>query len=140
MPEFTQLLILRNTSDLMSGFFLDLAYDLRQMKTKIFSVLTFFLLLFFICCRTAFLVPTTEDENRMNLSGKRYSLTELNDGYRIFVLKCASCHVLPIPSRHTEADWMKILPVMKIRARLDSLQSDRLEKYILTKLDRVSGK
>lgn len=60
-------------------------------------------------------------------------LAELQQGRTLLVQKCGnSCHVAPMPSQHTPAEWPHSLDEMAERSKLQPMQRALIEKYLVT--------
>jgi len=88
-------------------------------------------LLFAACTRTTPPMVTAADAQRANIE-----LAELQQGRKLLVGKCASCHRTPMPSDHTRAEWPMKLAEMSQRANLDITQRALIEKYLVTMAQR----
>lgn len=73
---------------------------------------------------------------------KKYvSLTaaELDSGFHLYANKCGSCHTLFKPQEITEERWAKVLPDMKVEAKLSDKEYDLICKYVNSKNSSVTN-
>jgi len=81
--------------------------------------------------------PTQEDVNRVASKFPGYTLTELNEGKALYETHCGQCHALFPPTKESEAEWQRIVPVMakKINSKgmvLTSEKQDKILRYLIT--------
>ena len=89
--------------------------------------------LFSLYCCTPLLMPPVESD--IEAAKKHWpdaSLAQLNEGHRLYKTKCTSCHTLFRPDKFKDEKWNKMVPVMGKKAKLDSLQTQSILRYILT--------
>ncbi|MEO6489886.1 MAG: hypothetical protein ABIO04_08120 [Ferruginibacter sp.] len=62
------------------------------------------------------------------------TMTDLNDGYKLYVNNCSGCHRLHKPVEFTTAQWEPILNKMFIKAKLvDEKPRDLIRNYVISK-------
>lgn len=105
---------------------------------KVFYLFPFAGLLLFTYCTPKFLIPTAGDANLASEKFSGTTLTDLNNGYEIYVSRCNNCHSLKHPKTKTIQEWGKILPKMAHKAKIDLYSKDfqDLKAYIYTLHDR----
>ena len=59
------------------------------------------------------------------------SLKEMEDGKKLYVTNCVSCHAMKNPSEYTAAQWNSILPSMSRKAKIDDATQASIKKYLL---------
>jgi len=59
------------------------------------------------------------------------SLKEMEDGKKLYVSNCVSCHAMKNPSDFTAAQWNNILPSMSRKAKIDEATQASIKKYLL---------
>ena len=89
--------------------------------------------LFCYCCSQSVYRPTVADVE----SGKKHyadlTMEQLNSGFNLYSNKCGSCHTLFKPQDITQEKWAKVLPDMKIEARLSDKEYDLISRYVKSK-------
>lgn len=70
---------------------------------------------------------TALDASRANVA-----LAELQTGRKLLITKCGSCHRPPLPSAHSRNEWPSKLDEMSERSKLDVVQRQRIEQYLVT--------
>jgi hypothetical protein len=69
---------------------------------------------------------TPLDASRANVD-----LAELQSGRKLLISKCGSCHRPPMPSAHSRSEWPSKLDDMSERSKLDAVQRQQIERYLL---------
>ena len=97
----------------------------------------FFIFVFIVtamlACRSAKLMPLTQsDVERANKRFPGTTMQYLQDGQDLFKANCAKCHPLKNPAKHTERKWKRVLPRMTRRAGVDSLEKEKITRYLIT--------
>jgi cytochrome c5 len=59
------------------------------------------------------------------------SQKEMDDGKKLYVTNCVSCHAMKNPSEYTAAQWNSILPSMSRKAKIDDATQASIKKYLL---------
>jgi trimethylamine-N-oxide reductase (cytochrome c) len=59
------------------------------------------------------------------------SQKEMEDGKKLYVTHCTSCHAMKNPSEFTAAQWNSILPSMSRKAKIDDATQTSIRKYLL---------
>lgn len=75
--------------------------------------------------------PDQGDADRASKRFPGVTLAELGKGKMLYEQHCAKCHHLKKPDSKTEAEWMRIVPVMAQRAKLDGLSQEYILKYTI---------
>lgn len=105
------------------------------MKKNILILVTVVL---FVGCAVKLVPPTQSDADRMQTKYPDYTLDQLNQGKAMYEQHCAECHKLKNPTKFTEAEWQKIVPIMakKVNKKhpntLDTQSQDLILKYVIT--------
>ena len=68
------------------------------------------------------------------------ALAELQQGRKLLVRKCGSCHQTPLPKAHTAAEWPSKLDEMSARASLDAYQRHMIEQYLVVMTESSPAK
>ena len=58
------------------------------------------------------------------------TMKDLNGGRAVFIAKCDQCHKLPSVDKHDAGGWQVTLSRMAPKAKLTSLESEQLLKYL----------
>ncbi len=83
-------------------------------------------------------MPSQADVERVKDKFPGYTLTDLNDGKKLFEANCALCHGLKKPASRTEEEWKTIVPrmVKKVNAKngntLDASGEEKILRYVIT--------
>lgn len=80
-----------------------------------------------ISCVSALYIPTQKDALSQNTS-----LEKLQQGRRLYMNNCSSCHNLHLPSEFTNKAWEPLLNKMQKRARIDDSQKELIAAYLDT--------
>ena len=59
------------------------------------------------------------------------TLKEMEDGKRLYVTHCTSCHNMKAPYDYTAEQWNRILPNMSKKAKIDDATQTSIRKYLL---------
>jgi hypothetical protein len=70
---------------------------------------------------------TALDASRANIA-----LADLQSGRKLLITKCGSCHRPPLPTEHSRSEWPGKLDDMSERSRLDVMQRQQIEQYLVT--------
>ncbi len=88
---------------------------------------------FVISCVSSQFVVTDEDVIKANKRDPDITYYDLNNGRKLYVLKCSGCHLLHKPSELTKAQWMGIIPDMQEEAKLTDEETELIRQYLLVK-------
>ncbi len=83
-------------------------------------------------------MPSQADVERVKDKFPGYTLTDLNEGKKLFEANCALCHGLKKPASRTEEEWKTIVPrmVKKVNAKngntLDASGEEKILRYVVT--------
>jgi hypothetical protein len=58
-------------------------------------------------------------------------MAELEDGRRLFIVKCASCHNLPSPRDCTAEKWPEEMRIMGKKSKLSEDETERILHFLL---------
>ena len=86
-----------------------------------------------LSCSPLVKAPVSADIESVNRKGMQCDLSELHEGYTLFINKCSGCHLLHQPMEYSDDHWKKLLPEMAQKAKLSEAQTDKILKYILAK-------
>jgi hypothetical protein len=84
------------------------------------------------------IIPTQSDVDRVSSKFPGYTLTELINGNTLFDKHCGICHGLKDPTSKSEAQWVKIVPVMSNKVNkkegnvLDEKAQESILRYVIT--------
>ena len=96
------------------------------------SVLFFILFCSFAGCESSRYVPPPVTAQMATVGpGQRASLMTLREGRMLFVSRCIECHTLPAVTRHTAAEWPRLIDEMAGRASLNPAERNAVLAYIL---------
>jgi len=76
--------------------------------------------------------PTNADAERARSLWPSASVASLESGRTAYAARCASCHALYPPQRHTPQEWRKALTEMAERAHLTSAEREAIEEFLVT--------
>jgi hypothetical protein len=102
------------------------------MHKKFICSIIFLATLILCCCSPLLLPPSEKDSEHAKNRWNDISPAQLNMGYTLYKNKCGSCHSLYKPDKFSEEKWLHDIPVMAIKAKLDSSQTNLIIRYILT--------
>ena len=101
------------------------------MKKTSFITIVFILV---GCATVSSLQPKETDLARMQDKVPGISLTEAQQGFKLYKFNCAGCHYLHKPNEYTIEGWQKVLPEMFGKAKISSEKDEQLLKnYLLAK-------
>lgn len=101
-------------------------------------ILTFAAAVILASCAVKLVTPTQPDVDRMQAKYPGYTLEELNQGKSMFEQHCTECHKLKNPTKFSEQEWNKIVPIMSKKVNkkhpntLDEKSQDLILKYVIT--------
>lgn len=79
----------------------------------------------------ALLVPTDNDVIHAKNRWADSNMEALKVGRHLYIDKCGKCHYLYRPSKFSEEKWLKEIPDMQKKAKIDSAQVALILRYIL---------
>lgn len=98
-------------------------------KSIIFLIISFFC----YCCSPSVYKPTMANVE----SGKKHyndlTIDQLTEGFHLYSNKCGSCHMLYKPQDINEDRWAKVLPDMKVEAKLSNKEYELISRYVISK-------
>jgi cytochrome c5 len=77
-----------------------------------------------VSCSSALYTPS---ESQQTASA---SLAQLQEGRKLYVQKCGSCHTLYLPEKYTKLQWQQFLNEMQQKASIDNLEKEQILKYV----------
>lgn len=95
-------------------------------------IAVFFIIFVFGCAAVKLVTPSQTDADRGSQKFQGYTFTELNEGKQIYEAHCNKCHRYKAPQTRDETKWVKIIPKMAKKAKLDSLEESLVLKYVVT--------
>ena len=81
-------------------------------------------LLAVLACKPALYVPGEEDAT------PSASLSDLQQGRRLYVQKCSGCHTLYLPEKYTPGEWQKSLVDMKSKVSISDAEMHLMHTYL----------
>jgi len=76
--------------------------------------------------------PTGADAERARSLWPGASVASLELGRTTYAARCAGCHALYSPQRHTAEEWSKALTEMAERAHLTTAEREEIEQFLST--------
>ena len=88
-------------------------------------------LLFLAGCSSR--LPVITDEQARHVAARWPQVTSgiLNEGRRMYMEKCSSCHSLHVPSAFSEEQWATAMDKMQSKAHLTDEEKELIIKYII---------
>jgi hypothetical protein len=80
----------------------------NNVKLKIIytsSLICFFLYTLLSCGVNKEFLVTANDTDKLKGRGYMASTKELEEGYKLYVVKCGNCHNIVTPSKYTTSEW-----------------------------------
>jgi hypothetical protein len=96
-------------------------------------IIFFLIAIFCFCCSPSVYKPTVTDVSNGKKHYADLTLAQLTSGFHLYANKCGSCHVLYKPQDISEDKWAKVLPDMKIEARLNDREYELITRYVKSK-------
>ncbi|HEY3371020.1 MAG TPA: hypothetical protein VGK10_09250 [Prolixibacteraceae bacterium] len=82
-----------------------------------------------ICaCSPALYMPTMTDASRTGISADSLMM-----GRTLYTNHCGSCHNLHLPEQYTRAQWEKVMPIMKRKAKITDQEAQLITNFILAR-------
>ena len=75
--------------------------------------------------------PTTQHLDRAQAKWPGISVADLQEGRRLTVQNCASCHPVPRPSDHPSDHWPEIMDRMTPLVKMTPDESNKIEQYLV---------
>lgn len=97
------------------------------MKKTIIALLASWLLL--SQCRVQLYVPTEANTAKNNVT-----LVNLQEGRKLYINKCSSCHNLHAPGKYSPEGWQKVLKKMQPKAKITDSQKDLIFGYLTSEI------
>lgn len=76
--------------------------------------------------------PTEQQSQQAAERWPGTTLGTLKEGRKLFVQKCSGCHNLPMPSKHSNEQWPKLIDEMAKKAKLNEEQKQLILRYLVT--------
>ena len=101
-----------------------------NMKAKfIFFILT---IAFFSCSTPRNFQPINGDKTKAEEKAKGIPVSDLQQGYSLYTVKCSGCHRLHEPSEFTPDKWQTILTKMFVKAKMnDESEKTLIHNYVI---------
>ena len=96
------------------------------------KILAVLMMLVFAGCTVHLLEPVDADAVR---GGEKYpgiTLDELQHGKFLYERYCEKCHRLKKPESRKEEGWIKIMPKMALKSKIDAPTKDLILHYLIT--------
>jgi cytochrome c5 len=84
-----------------------------------------------LACAAALRHATPEDVARLTPRWPGTTLEDLERGRRLYVRRCAGCHVLPLPATRAPEDWPRLVDEMAARARLGAEERSDVVRFLV---------
>lgn len=114
----------------------DSYYRMRMISSCMRNCLTFLKVtagVFILgSCAAPLIVPADQDAERARGRWSESGITSLQQGHKLYINKCGSCHFLYRPYQYSEQEWMKFIPDMREKARLTQDEFDLIVRYVIT--------
>lgn len=91
-----------------------------------------------VACKAVVLsTPSQTDIDRVKSSFPGYTLVELQEGKKLYEVKCQGCHNLKKPRSASEEKWRGIVPSMVEKAlsrniKINTEEQSKILKYLIT--------
>ncbi|MFB3908199.1 MAG: hypothetical protein ACE15D_07330 [Candidatus Eisenbacteria bacterium] len=92
-----------------------------------------------LACAAARFEPTPLDDAWAAARWPGATAADMDEGYRLYLLKCAGCHQLPRPQAVATERWEPVMERMAPRAKLDSRQATLVLRYLTTVSARLTS-
>jgi hypothetical protein len=82
--------------------------ETNNHKFKILYIASIFCVILYVlpaCGVSKDFQITANDTDKLKSRGYMASTKELEDGYKLYVVKCGNCHNLVTPSKYTTSEW-----------------------------------
>ena len=100
-------------------------YSLMQSKNKIINgIFIIATIVSIAACDSALYIPKKE-----NVAANS-NIENLQKGRQIYISKCASCHTLRIPEKHTKAEWPALIEKMQPKAKITDEEKQLILGYL----------
>ena len=106
----------------MKKFRLD--YCFLTCSKKTLTTITLIVITVSFSCSTALYTPS---ESQQTTSA---SLLQLQEGRKLYVQKCGSCHTLYLPEKYTKPQWQNFIDEMQQKAKIDDREKEQILKYL----------
>jgi len=91
---------------------------------KTFKIINLIVITVLVSCSTALYIPS---ESQQTASA---NLSQLQEGRKLYIQKCGSCHTLYLPEKYTKLQWQQSLDKMQLKASIDNHQKEQILKYL----------
>jgi cytochrome c5 len=106
------------------------------MNRRVFAVAAaIFAILLVAACATKVPRPTPAQLEVASVRWPDTTLDDLEEGRRLYVRRCSSCHNLPLPTARTIEEWPPIIEDMGEYAQFDEHQTELVERYVISALE-----
>jgi hypothetical protein len=92
-----------------------------------------------VCCSPSLYKPTLADVECGKKEYPDLTIGQMNQGMELYSNKCGSCHTLYKPKEVSRAKWDKILPEMKLEAKLSDKEYELISRYVKAKNASLSN-
>lgn len=92
---------------------------------KMIKITSLILILILFSCSSALYIPT---ESQQTAS---VSLADLQQGRKLYVEKCGSCHSLFLPEKYNKTEWQHWVKLMESKVVINDLEKEKILKYLI---------
>ena len=86
-----------------------------------------------LACAGKFLPEPSEGQAAYaTKSGKPSTVSTLDQGRSLYVMKCDKCHALPVVQDHSPEKWERIMNKMKVEAALKPREDYLIRTYVVS--------
>jgi mono/diheme cytochrome c family protein len=83
-----------------------------------------------LACSAALDHPTEQDVEWASARWPQTTIKDLQRGRALYVEKCAGCHNLPLPEKHSPAEWEGYVAYMVAEARITPEEQDAITRFL----------
>ena len=109
-----------------------LQYIEPSIKHSMNKFILFSAILIFASCSSKIITLTQADADRAAKTNQNVTLTSLQEGQKLYSITCNQCHGLKTPQSRTKEKWMKVIPKMSVKAKINPEQEELITQYLLT--------
>ncbi|WP_318350401.1 c-type cytochrome [Aquipluma nitroreducens] len=98
------------------------------MNSKIRNRIILAAAIIFGACSPTLYLPTINDASRAGIS-----TDSLMAGRTLYINHCGSCHNLHLPEQYTQAHWEKVMPGMRLKAKISEEEAKLISNFVLAR-------
>ena len=102
------------------------------IKQTMNKFVVFAAILIFASCSSKLITLTQADADRAAKTNQNVTLISLQEGQKLYSTTCNQCHGLKAPQSRTKEKWMKVIPKMSYKAKINPEQENLITQYLLT--------